>query len=882
MFTQKGLTKKEAEQRLRQYGPNEIKDISKTTPLKILLRQVKSNFIIYLLFIAMLISFFVGKSVTAYTIFAVILMVIMAGFIQEYRSEKAISALKEMLVPVSIVIRGGGEQEILSKNLVPGDVILLRNGEKIPADCILLDEKELRVNESVLTGESKEIKKKAGSERTEENLVFMGTYVVNGRALAKVLHTGMNTKFGKIAGLISTTEKELPLQRKVNHIAGYMAILVIIVSVLTGITIFLRAEVINKEVIVNILILVIALAVSAFPEGLPVALITALSTGAHRMAKLNAIVNRMSIIETLGETTVICSDKTGTITAGEMTVKKIFAGNSFYDVSGVGYEAEGEFSYKHKRIDIKKEPFYDVLFSNAVLCNDARIERTGQDKEFRANGSPTESALLVLAAKAGLYQEDISYWRIMEIPFNSNRKIMSVLCQKGKEKIVYSKGAPEYLIERCGFVQKGGRITKLTEKDKTAILAASGSMARDSLRILAFAYKKINPLSKEHLDKEHLEESLIFIGLVGMEDPPREGVKESIKQCRSAGISVMMVTGDNKETALSIAKEIGLSGKLMLGQELDNITDDELPKIIRSISIFARVKPEHKLKIIKALKSNGEIVIMTGDGVNDAPALKEAHVGVAMGKSGTDVSRSVADLTLKDDHFSTIVLAISEGRTIFKNIRKFATYQLSCNFAELSILFIGVLLSPLLGWQAPLLLALQILFMNLVTDNLPAITLSFNPSSKDVMIEGPRKKSEILNKNFIGLLVFNGVLMTALVLLSYFFTFNIFGKSVEYSRTVALMTLIFLEIASAFSFRSFRKGVLSRSLLVNPHLVYASAISLIATLTIIYSPLNKLFETVPLAIDGFIIGLSLSLLLVIVFDVLKFVNGKKKLFDFEH
>ncbi len=879
MFIQKGLTKKEAEQKLEQYGLNEIKDISKTTPLKILLRQIKRNFIVYLLFAAMLISFFVGKSVTAYTIFVVIMMVIIVGFVQEYRSEKAISALKSMLVPVSIVIRDGKEQEILSKNLVPGDVILLRSGEKIPADCILLEEKELRVNESILTGESKEIKKKAGTEKrySDENLIFMGTYVVNGRAVARILHTGMNTKFGKIAGLISTAEKELPLQRKVNNIAKYMATLAIIVSVLTGVMMFLMAETINNEVVVNILILVIALSVAAFPEGLPVVLITTLSSGAHRMAKLNAIVNRMSIIETLGETTVICSDKTGTITKGEMTVKKIFAGNSFYDVSGTGYEAAGEFSCKNKKIDIKKESFYGVLFNNAVLCNDAKIERTGQDNEFKVGGSPTESALLVLAAKAGLYKEDMTYKRVLEIPFNSDRKMMSVFCQINGEKIVYSKGAPEYLIKHCRFLQKEDKIVKLTERDKNEILAANDSIAKDSFRTLAFAYKKVDTFSKEHF-----EEGLVFTGLVGMEDPPREEVKESIKQCRGAGIDVKMITGDNKETALSIAKQIGLKGKLMLGQELENITDEELPKIIRSISIFARVKPEHKLRIIKALKSNGEIVTMTGDGVNDAPALKEAHIGVAMGKNGTDVSRSVADLTLKDDHFSTIVLAISEGRTIFKNIRKFVTYQLSCNFSELSILFIGVLLSPLLGWQVPLLLALQILFMNLVTDNLPAITLGLNPSSQDAMAEMPRKNSEILNKKLIGLLIFNGTLMMLFVLLSYFFTFNILGKSAEYSRTVALLTLIFLEIVSAFSFRSFRKGVLNRGLFVNHYLFYASTISLIATFAIIYSPLNKVFETVPLGIDGFMIGFSFSLLLIIIFDVLKYVNNRKKFFDFEH
>lgn len=878
MLNEKGLTKKEAEKKLEQYGLNEIRDILKTTNLKILVRQIKSNFVIYLLFVAMLISFLVGKPVTAYSILAVINMVIIIGFVQEYRAEKAINALKKMLVPISIVIRDGKEQEVQSINLVPGDILVLRNGDKIPTDCILLEEQELRVNESVLTGESKEIRKKVGNEKryTDENLIFMGGYIVNGRCIAKVLHTGMNTKFGKIACLISTTEKELPLQKKVNRIAKYMAILAMAISILTGIIMLLMSELITPDVFINILILVIALAVSAFPEGFPVVLITTLASGAHRMAKQNAIVNRMSIIETLGETTIICSDKTGTITKGEMTVKKIYADDSFFEVSGTGYEVKGEFLDQNNKINLNKKPFFTALFNNLVLCNDARIERTGQDHEFRTIGSPTEAALLILAAKAGIFKDDIKFNRVQELPFNSERKMMSVLCQIDKDQIVYSKGAPEYLLRRCNFIQKKGRIFRLTERERKRILKANSSMNLKSLRTLAFAYKIVNSVTKIHL-----EENLIFTGLVGMEDPPREGVKEALRQCKDAGIKVKMITGDNKETALTIAKEIGLYGKLMGGDELESITDDELAKIILSISIFFRVNPEHKLKIVKALKAKGEIVTMTGDGVNDAPALKEAQIGVAMGKNGTDVSRSVADLILKDDNFNTIVYAIREGRTIFKNIRKFVTYQLSCNVAELLILFIGVLLSPLFGWQVPLLLALQILFMNLVTDNLPAITLGFNPSSKNAMTEIPRKNAEILNKRLIALLIFTGGLLMLFVLSSYYITHNVLGESQEYSRTVALFSLICLEIVSAFNFRSFRKGVLTRSLFVNPYLVYASIISFIATFGVIYSPLNKIFETVPLRLNGFVIAISVSLLLIIIFDVLKFINNKYKFFDLE-
>ncbi len=867
----RGLTQKEAEKRLHIYGFNEIKDISKRNSLKIFLRQIKNNFIVYLLFVAMFISFFIGKSVTGYTILIVIFMVIIVGFIQEYRAEKAISALKEMLVPTSLVIRDGKEQQIDSKNIVLDDILILRTGERVPADCLLLEEQELRVNESILTGEAKEVRKKVNST---ENLLFMGTFVVNGHCVAKVTQTGMNTQFGKVAELISTTEKELPLQKKVNKIAKNMVLIAITISLLTGFIMLARSSTLTQDVIFSTLVLVIALCVSAFPEGFPVVLITTLASGAHRMAKQNAIVNRMSIIETLGETTVICADKTGTITKGEMTVKRIFANNTFFEVTGTGYMGKGDFLFNNKKINLNKEPLLELLLRNCVLCNDAIIERSGNDSEFKTIGSSTESAILILAAKAGLFREDLKYQRVEELPFNSDRKMMSVVYRENKDKIVYSKGALEYLIKKCKFIEKNSGIYNLTSKEKLKILESNKEMTLKSLRTIGFAYKKV-----KSTHNKNIEDDLIFIGFVGLEDPAREEVKDSITQCYRAGIKVKMITGDNKETARAIAKEIGLFGKLMEGYELDKLTDDKLTKIIDSIAIFARVKPEHKLRIVSALKANGEIVTMTGDGVNDAPALKEAHIGIAMGKKGTDVCRSVADLTLKDDNFKTIVLAISEGRTIFKNIQKFAPYQLSCNFAELAILFIGVLLAPFLGWQIPLLVALQILFVNLVTDNLPAITLGLNPASDDSMLDPPRKKSQILSKELLLLLAFTGSVLTLLVLFSFFISFNILGTTIEYARTVALFSLIGLEIVSAFNFRSFRKGVLNKNLLANPYLFCASIISLLATLAIIYSPLNKVFETVPLKLDGIIIVVLLSLFLAIVFDLLKYFNNRKNFFD---
>ena len=863
----RGLTKKEAEKRFKKFGPNELNEIGKVSLLKILLRQIKNNFIIYMLFVAMFLSFFVGKSITAYVILVVIILVISTGFFQEYKSEKAISALKRMIMPISIVIREGKEIEIPSREIVPGDILVLRTGEKIPADCLILEAKELIINESILTGESQEIKKfeaKDEKDYKKENQLFMGTLIVNGRCVVKILQTGMNTEFGKIAGMISTAEKELPLQKKVNGITKYMVFVVLVVSILTGVVMLIRSTPLSPELIIDILIVVIALSVSAFPEGLPVVLMTTLASGAYRMAQKNAIVNRMSIIETLGETTVICSDKTGTITTGEMTIKKIFCDNKLFEISGAGYGATGDFLYNSEKINVKNNKSLNILLKAGVLCNDSKIERKGTGNEYSMIGTPTEAALLISSAKAGIFGEDLHFLREGEIPFNSERKIMSVAIKEKNENYIYSKGALEILLKNCKFIQREDGIFTLLEKDKKRIMKMNQELTSKSLRTIAIAYKKVKSLKKYQF-----EEDLIFLGLVGMEDPPREEVKEAIKLCYAAGINVKIITGDNKETAIAIAKQINLKkGKALEGDDLDLLSDRELFKIVRGAVIFARVKPEHKLRIVKALKEHGEIVTMTGDGVNDAPALKESHIGVAMGIGGTDVTREVADLTLKDDNFATIISAIREGRTIFNNIQKFATYQLSCNYTELFIIFFGIFL----GLPLPL-LALQILFINLETDNLPAITLGFNASSHDVMNKKPRKKSQILDKQLISLILIGGTIMGLITLGAFYFVLNVLNQGLVMARTTALVTLIFFEIAHAFNFRSFRKRVLNRSLFVNKYLVYASIISLLATALIIYSPLSKAFETSPIGLINILIAFVASLTIIFVFDIMKLKKG---------
>lgn len=865
-----GLTSEEALKKLSEFGPNEIEEVNKVSPFRILFRQIKKNFVIYLLFITALISLFLGKPETATVIFAVIAVVIATGFIQEYKAENAISALKKLLMPTSRVVRDGREQEIPSSQIVPGDLLVLRSGDKIPADCVVLEDSDVLVNESVLTGESKEVSKTSAKDMEkadETSTIFMGTFIVSGRASAAVIHTGMNTRFGKIAALVSTAEKSYPLQDKINNISRYMIVVGISFSLLTGAIVLLRADYLNSTTLVEILLLVVVLAVSSFPEGFPLVLVTTLAAGVNRMTRQNVIVNRMSIIETLGEVTVICSDKTGTLTKGEMTVKKILTGDNIYDVSGVGYEATG---------DIKDSGGKDSgeslknLLKASVLCNDSNIQRTGEDNFFKILGSATEGSLLILAAKKNIFKENFKGKKVEEMPFDSKRKMMSSAYEEDGGINVYLKGAPEAVIERSSKFMEGEE-KAFTESDKKRILLENEKMTKASYRTLAIACKKPD-------SKSYKEDDLTFLGIVGIEDAPREEVDDAIKVCFNAGIKVKMVTGDDPDTARAIAQRIGITGEILEGDQISNLSDKEFENALLKTSIFARVRPEHKLRIVKALKAQGEIVAMTGDGINDAPALKEAHVGIAMGKSGTDVSRSVADLILKDDNFISIVAAIKEGRNIFNNIRKFVTYQLSCNLSELIILFLGVIFAPVLGWFVPVITALQILFMNLVTDELPAITLGLNPTSKDIMEDKPRRKASIIGGGFLRVIIFNGFLMAFITACVLYFVLNVLDYDKGLVQTTTLVTMIFLDIFSAYNFRSFRYGVLTRSPFVNKYLFIASAVSIIATVFVVYTPFfQKYFETTPISLTDWMIAIIAGLSIVIVFDILKFINNKTQL-----
>lgn len=869
------LTTQEAKLLLERHGFNEIKDTNKVHWYTILSRQFKNNFVVYLLLFAAFLSFLVKNNTTGYTIFVVIFLVVGIGFFQEFKAEKAISSLKKMITPTTLVLRDSKEKRILSKEIVPGDVLILRAGERVPADGYLLEENNLFVNESVLTGESIDVKKHTllSKPYKDENLLFTGSFITSGRCYLKVINTGMHTKFGNIAKLISSSEKQLPLQKKVNKITTLLALAGLFLSILAGILILVQAPVITKQVLVNVVILVIAISVSVFPEGFPVVLITTLSIGAHRMSKKNAIVNRMSIIETLGQTTVICSDKTGTITKGEMTVNSIYLNDFVVNVSGIGYSTSGSFLKDNKPFSPRDNPDLSMLLKSAVVCNDSFIEQDQNTSDYKVIGSSTETSLLVLAAKADIYKNNFEVSRLREIPFSSKYKMMSVLVQEKDSKSVYLKGAPEVVLNHSTHYLKNGKIYKLTKTQKDLIFKQNQIFTKSALRTLAFAYKQT------HLSS--LENNFIFIGLVGMIDPPREEVKGTIKLCKQAGIKVKMITGDHKDTAIAIAKQIGIfNNKVLTGDELDNLTDSELLSLVNDFSVFARVRPDHKLRIVKALKANKEIVTMTGDGVNDAPALKEANVGVAMGLTGTDVSRDVADITLKDDNFATIVHAVKEGRTIFSNIRKFITFQLSCNFSEVLIIIFGVLLASRFNWPIPLLLPLQILFMNIVTDNIPSIALGFNKSSHDIMQEKARKKG-LITKSIFLLILFTSFFMTFFTLLVFYVSFNIFKYNAVSATTAALVTLIMLEVLGAFIFRSFRKPVFTRSLFVNKYLFFASLISILATLLIIYTPLNSIFSTSPLFFYEWIVALLIGFLFVLLFDILKIVNNKRSFWKVE-
>jgi len=867
--SENGLEEKEAEKRLQEYGLNEIKEEKKISPLKIFINQFK-NFLIYILFAAVVISTIIGYQeymqhggnllkhlMESIAILIILIMIGVIGFIQEYRAEKAIEALKKLASLKAKVMRDGKKKEIDVSNLVPGDIVVLETGDKIPADSRLIEIIDLQTQEAALTGESLPVKKelKALAEKTQvadrSNMVFSGTIVTNGKGKAVVTGTGMKTEIGKIAKMIQETKPEpTPLQIKLEKLGKMLGVAVIAICII----VFITGALTGKNLI-EMFKIAVSLAVAAVPEGLPAVVVVSLALGARRMVKRNALIRKLPSVETLGATTVICSDKTGTLTRNEMTVRKIYANGKIIDVTGSGYEPKGDFLFQNKKLNTKE---IELLLKAGTLNNDATLTKNN------IIGDPTEGSLIVSAAKAGLVKEKLEkeYKKTDEIPFSSERKCMTTMHKIKGETLAFTKGAPEVVLKLCNSVYENGKVKKLTEKKRKEILETNREFANNALRVLGFAYKTV-------MDKKRAEKNLIFIGLQGMIDPPRTEVIDSIKKCKKAGIKVVMITGDHQITAKAVAKEIGIEGESLIGADLDKIKD--LDKIVEDVAIYARVNPEHKIKIVDALKKKGHIVAMTGDGVNDAPALKKSDIGIAMGITGTDVSKEASHMILTDDNFASIVNAVEEGRGIYDNIKKFVEYLLSSNLGEVLTIFIAIILSPLFANSLPL-LPIQILWINLVTDGLPALALSVEPMEKDIMARKPRNpKEKIVSKPIITRMMVVGLVM----MLGTLFLFKFYKPELDlkYAQTMAFTTLMMFQMFNVLNCRSENKSLFSLGVFKNRYLIGAIIISMLLQLVAIYTPLNEwFFKTIPLSLFDWVLAVLVSSSVLWVVEIMKLIK----------
>jgi Ca2+-transporting ATPase len=905
---EKGLSKQEAKKRLTKYGTNTLKEAEQTSPFVIFLEQFHSP-VVYILIGALIIStilpFFehtqqltYKEFIDAIVIASILILNAILGFIQEYKAEKAIEALKKLGSLKADVIRDGKLQKIDAAKLVPGDIIQLEEGTKIPADARLIEVIELKTLEAALTGESTPSSKELTLVESKKgiadqhNMVFSGTSISAGRGKAIVIRTGMQTEIGKIAKLVQTTKKtQTPLQKKLDELGKFLGWLVIGIAV----TVFISGLVRTEIEVIDLLLASIALAVAAIPEGLPAVVTISLALGVKRLIKKNALMRKLPSVETLGSTTVICSDKTGTLTCNQMTVKKIFCNNEIIDVLGEGYSPRGEFVIDNVEIDTKR---LTRILEIGSLANNAELE--GQI------GDPTEIALIVSAAKAGLLKEKLEkqFPRKQELPFSSERKSMSTLHLKGTSKYVYTKGAPDVILNKCTKIEINGKITPLTDKQRKHILKANEDFAMQALRVIGFAYKQSAKLS---------ETDLIFVGLQAMIDPARPQVKTAIAQCKTAGIRVIMITGDHATTAKAIAHDLGIQGNAMTGEQLDRV--DNLDTVIETTNIFARVNPSHKTAIVDALRSMGNVIAMTGDGVNDAPALKNADIGIAMGITGTDVAKEAADMVLTDDNFNSIVHAIEEGRGIYANIKKFVSYLLSSNLGEVLTIFFAIILSGVFGNALPL-LAVQILWINLVTDGLPALALSLEPVEEDTMNQKPRPKNDrILSRSLASRMALVGIVMMlgTLGLFKYELhqqqtievnddeigpwqfegSYQDFYQAQQltdnpqqdaitkrkreilfrYPQTMAFTVLMLFQMFNVINCRSEHHSAFK--LKSNHWLWGAIVVSLALHSLVLYTPLASFFRTVPLSLQDWIFTLGVASLVFVIVEVNKLFKARK-------
>jgi Ca2+-transporting ATPase len=866
--SEEGLCDEEAQERLEKFGPNELRKEKGKSPWSIFFEQFK-DFLILLLLAATLVSLLIGEVFDAAAIMAIVVMSAFLGFLQEYRAERALEALKEMAAPEALVLRGGRERRIPARELVRGDVILVHPGDKVPADARLIEQFNLKVDEASLTGESVAVAKEVAPLPPEtaladrKNILYAGTIVTYGRGKAAVVATGMETEFGRIAQMIQMVEEEeTPLEKRMAEIGKWLGIGSLAVVAVVSLLGILRGH-----ALLEMFLWGVSLAVAAVPEALPAVVTGALAIGVQRMARRNSIVRRLPAVETLGSTTFICSDKTGTLTKNEMTVRRIWLGGETIEVTGVGYEPRGEFIRSGN--PARDDEGLDLLLRTALLCNDAYLEK--QSEVFSVIGDPTEGALVVAAAKVGLDKKELEalYPRIAEVPFTSERKRMSTVHATPEgAKLVCAKGAPELLLARCSRMWRDGRITELGTVAEEKILHANEGMAADALRVLGVAYKELPP-DASHFGENVVEKDLIFLGMMAMIDPPRDEVRDALRLCEEAGVEVAMVTGDHKLTALAIAKELGMleEGSLNLtGLELDRLDDEEFEGIVEEVGVYARVSPEHKMRIVEALKKRGHIVAMTGDGVNDAPALKKADMGVAMGLTGTEVTKEASDMVLADDNFATIVAAIEEGRAIYDNVKKYLAYLLRCNMGEILVMFVA----GLIGLPLPL-TAIQILWINLVTDGLPAIALGVDPAEPDLMLRPPRDPRESVftapMKLFIGGLA---VLMTAEIVPLFHWTLAREGLTM--ARTMAFTTMTMFEMFNAFNCRSERHSIFKVGPFANRWLVLAVLSSILLQAAVIYMPfLQSVFGTAALGLADWLLVIAISSSALIVVELGKWL-----------
>jgi Ca2+-transporting ATPase len=885
---ERGLSTEEAQRRLKVYGPNELQAEAPIPAWRKFLAQFQDVLIILLLIaaaISLLVWLYERSEPLPYealVIFAIVLLNGILGYVQEARAEKSVSALRALAAAEASVVRDAERKRIPSAQVVPGDIILIEEGDTIPADGRLSHTVALQTAEASLTGESLPVTKDVDPLDEEvgigdrSNMAFSGTAATYGRGRAVVTATGMQTEMGKIAGLLRRTENEAtPLQHDLSRTGKALGVLVIAIAVVMVLTIIIIEGVRELNAIMDVLILGVALAVAAVPEGLPAIVTAVLALGVQRMAKRNAIVRKLPAVETLGSATVIASDKTGTLTRNEMTVRAVVTASGRVDVTGTGYGPEGELHQDgHSIQDEAVHIEVTRTLSAADRANNAVLQE--RDGRWTIQGDPTEGALIVAAHKAGLTEEELGrrFERIGEVPFSSERKLMSTVhtdIESPERLLVFSKGAPDILLDRCRQVRVGAEPRPLTEERREYIRTCNEQLTGEALRTLGIAYRSLprDALQKPDEVGDEIEQELVFLGLVGMIDPPREEVKSAVALARSAGIRPIMITGDHPRTAAAIAAEIGISAapttttttnaRAITGAELDRLSDEELDTVVRGCSVYARVNPEHKLRIVNALQRNGEVVAMTGDGVNDAPALKTANIGVAMGITGTDVSKEAADMVLTDDNFATIVNAVEEGRTVFANIRKFLRFLLSSNMGEVLTMFGGVVLANVTGLAssgdglvvAPL-LATQILWINLVTDGAPALALGLDPADPDVMKQQPRPRGSgvITRQMWLGIILV-GFIMAAgtLVVLDASLPGGLIAGSgtVEYGRTMAFTTLMLFQMFNVFNSRSDTYSVFRR-LFRNRWLWGAVALSITLQAAVIYVPfLQSAFDTVPLA-----------------------------------